>query len=664
MIISSPYFLWALGLLSIPIIIHLFQFKRYKKLYFPDISLLKEAKTKSKSQNRLKDLLILFARIAFIAALVFAFSEPIIPADTSTEDIESVSIYLDNSFSMQNEGMNGPLLNEAMQAAFEISESYDANIRLRLITNDFEVKQKRYLSQDEFLDELDDVDISGKHRNIEEVLKFQSSSEDLGKHLFYLISDFKGVSDTTQNTDIVLDSNLDIRVLPLETQYASNVSIDSAWTKEPLFQQGLNQRLFFRITNHGDERIESAPVKISLASAPSQSLMLDIDPETSIDTSIDLEASSLSFISGEISIEDFPITFDNVLHVSLPVISEVNISIIQGDDANAKAIYSVFDEIPFQATSMNESSLDLEKLENSDFIVLNEINRLNSGVISIITDHLDKGKNLLIIPGLNASSALNTSLSESFNINLGKWDTVRQSVIGLNQESKLYSSVFEESNDDIDFPSVQGHWKCSSCDEEKILTLLDGSSLMSSKNFSDGQVFKIASPLNDDFTNLHRHALFVPALINMAIRSQIEQPASYDITTTHLPFYTRSEQARVSLTGDSSYFIPSPSFKGIVVQNRFTEAGIYELMEGDSLSHQFAINFSRVESKVENALTQTIVDLLNDRGFQTSIMDSDMEGLKNEILEADLGVKLWPLFIVIALLFLLAETVLLKVLKG
>ena len=92
MIISSPYFLWALGLLSIPIIIHLFQFKRYKKLYFPDISLLKEAKTKSKSQNRLKDLLILFARIAFIAALVFAFSEPIIPADTSTEDIESVSI--------------------------------------------------------------------------------------------------------------------------------------------------------------------------------------------------------------------------------------------------------------------------------------------------------------------------------------------------------------------------------------------------------------------------------------------------------------------------------------------------------------------------------------------------------------------------------------------
>ena len=73
-----PAFLWALMAISIPVIIHLFNFRRYKKVYFTNVKFLKELQHESKSKSRLKEILILIARCLAIASLVFAFSQPII----------------------------------------------------------------------------------------------------------------------------------------------------------------------------------------------------------------------------------------------------------------------------------------------------------------------------------------------------------------------------------------------------------------------------------------------------------------------------------------------------------------------------------------------------------------------------------------------------------
>ena len=69
-----PNFLWALFLLLIPIIIHIFSFRRYKTIYFSRVEFLKEIKEDSRTGARLKHLLILASRLFFIAALVFAFA--------------------------------------------------------------------------------------------------------------------------------------------------------------------------------------------------------------------------------------------------------------------------------------------------------------------------------------------------------------------------------------------------------------------------------------------------------------------------------------------------------------------------------------------------------------------------------------------------------------
>src|ERR1035438_3666616 len=72
-------FLFALSALAIPIIIHLFNFRRYKTVYFSNVTFLKELKEETASQSKLKHLLVLACRLLALAFLVFAFAQPYIP---------------------------------------------------------------------------------------------------------------------------------------------------------------------------------------------------------------------------------------------------------------------------------------------------------------------------------------------------------------------------------------------------------------------------------------------------------------------------------------------------------------------------------------------------------------------------------------------------------
>src|SRR3954463_6868420 len=100
-----PLFLFGLLAISIPIIIHLFNFQKPKKVLFTNVKFLKVVKENTSNKLKLKHLLILLSRICFIIFLVLAFAQPFIESKNS-EDLkgdQQVSLYLDNSFSMENE---------------------------------------------------------------------------------------------------------------------------------------------------------------------------------------------------------------------------------------------------------------------------------------------------------------------------------------------------------------------------------------------------------------------------------------------------------------------------------------------------------------------------------------------------------------------------------
>src|ERR1700744_1876539 len=98
-----PAFLFALLSLAIPILVHLFNFRRYQKVYFSNVQFLKQINEQQSSRRNLKERLILVSRLLALTFLVFAFARPYI-SNSNAKNAgaqHTVSIFVDNSYSME-----------------------------------------------------------------------------------------------------------------------------------------------------------------------------------------------------------------------------------------------------------------------------------------------------------------------------------------------------------------------------------------------------------------------------------------------------------------------------------------------------------------------------------------------------------------------------------
>ncbi|HEX8018477.1 BatA domain-containing protein, partial [Mucilaginibacter sp.] len=172
-----PAFLFALLSLAIPVVIHLFNFRKYKKVYFSNVQFLKEVQEQQASRRNLKERLILASRLLALLFLVLAFARPYIPGTNNANagKQQIISVFVDNSYSMETLNREGSLLDEAKRRAKEIASAYNINDRFQLLTQDFEGKHQRLLSRDEFNDAVDAVKVSSQSRSLQQVISRQEN---------------------------------------------------------------------------------------------------------------------------------------------------------------------------------------------------------------------------------------------------------------------------------------------------------------------------------------------------------------------------------------------------------------------------------------------------------------------------------------------------------
>ena len=112
---KHPELLYALFLLLIPILIHLFQLRRFQKVAFTNVAFLKKVTIQTRKSSQLKKWLTLLMRLLALACVIFAFAQPFTASKTALNSEKETVLYIDNSFSMQAKGPNGPLLQRAQQ---------------------------------------------------------------------------------------------------------------------------------------------------------------------------------------------------------------------------------------------------------------------------------------------------------------------------------------------------------------------------------------------------------------------------------------------------------------------------------------------------------------------------------------------------------------------
>ena len=665
MIFASPVILWGLFLLAIPIIIHLFQFKRYKKLLFPDVSLLKELQTRSSTRNQLKHLIILFTRLALLAALVLAFADPLLPPENALGKVQPslVSLYLDNSFSMDAESEKGRVFDQARALAYDIAATYPTSTRFQLITNDLTARQRKALDFNTLLDALDEAETSPQARTVSRIHDFHQQSKDeleMEASVLFLLSDFAGTIDDSL---LLGDSLTDVRIVPMEIQPTGNLSVDTVSLASPSVQAQMDVELRIRITNHGTERASEVPVDISLDGLNTCRMVLSLDPGSSLDTVCGFQVGEAGYYRGIVSIQDFPVVYDNNYYFSLLASERIRVVEV-GQNATGSPFGKLLDGEAFDYSFIEAGQINLSVIEDASFVIFNQVESWTSGLVDIADELCRTGKTVFIIPPTQADEEDLERLSAGLDISLSRLDTTAMEANFMETRHPLYNDVFERIPENLNYPTTQQHWITSvdAPSNETIIRLLDGQALLGGYERHEGKVYYTVSPLNDAATNFHRHALFVPAVYNMAIQSGNLQSLAYPVGVASIdPVVDVGENTFIQKSDDSLRFRPAPGVNEIMLYSQVSNDGFYEITT-DSSAALLAFNYPRTESEIA-PLNQEQIDRLNDMEFVSALLPEN-ERVEQQIAEADLGTRLWPMFMLLALTLASLETIILKLLKS
>jgi len=155
-----PELLYALFLLIIPLIVHLFRLRKFQKEDFTNVKFLKKVIKETRKSSRLKKFLILSTRLLLIASLVLAFAQPYFPAINNNLKESKTLIYLDNSLSMQALREQSTLLQKSING---ILKSMPDESEYGLITNNQDYYNR---SSSELKKELQELQFTNEQLNL------------------------------------------------------------------------------------------------------------------------------------------------------------------------------------------------------------------------------------------------------------------------------------------------------------------------------------------------------------------------------------------------------------------------------------------------------------------------------------------------------------------
>ena len=665
-----PGFLFALLSVAIPVIIHLFNFRKFKKVYFSNVQLLKEVEQQNSSKEKLKNLLILLSRILAIIFLVLAFAQPYIPLNNqkTTAVNNSVSIYIDNSYSMEAINKDGSLLDEAKRRAKELIKGFGINDRFQLLTNDFEGKHQRLLNKEEFLKALDDVKISASNRNLQQILNRQGNilTSAANKYSF-LISDFqKNIASVKK-----LETKTDIQYsfLKLNATALPNVGVDSVWTLSPNHQPGANEKLVVLIKNYSEEEAINIPLKLAINNQQKGLSSVTIPAGKTIKDTLSFSGLKSGWQKGVISIKDFPVTFDDSLSFSFKVDESLPVLSINGPNAGSyiKALFGA--DKYYKLTENSESNINYNSLSNFGLIVLNGVSNPSSGLAQQLKTYLTSGGSVVIFPDLDSDIKVYNSFLGALSLpQIQNLNNTASKVDQIDLQHPIFKTVFEEIPKNLDLPTVNRYYdfaENNASNKENIMSLPGGKLFFSKYGIGSGQVYLSATGLNANDGNFARHPVFVPLMYRLTLNSGLDDALYYNLGNDRAlasKQLTLGKNQTLKLTAKNFEIIPEVRQAGgktlIYTADQIKLPGFYNLNLADSLIGVYSFNIGRTESDM-HYLSKTELDNLAEKS-NLKIYDTDKDAVKLIAGSNKIGQTLWKLCLILSLIFIAAEILLIR----
>ena len=666
-----PQILWALLALLIPIIIHLFHFRRFKKVYFSNVKLLKEIKEEKSARNKVRNLLVLLSRLLAMAFLVLAFAQPFISKNNSVKAGKNyVSIFVDNSYSMMAATEDVPLIDKTKKRAEEIVAAYDPADQFQILTHELKGSQQRWISKENVRNSIEEIGLSPKVNALSNVFLVQKQSAPAdGNHIVYILSDFqKSITDL----EVEQDTTLEVNFIPMQAVKESNIAIDSAWFESVVPSINQNNKLYVRVTNHSDEDQEDIRLSITHNGQNRPEGTMDIAARSSITDTINLLLTQAGWQEMEIKIDDYPIQFDDSYYIDFNIKESIKVLSIN-NTTNDRYLTALFRGLSqFELTNTNESNIQYDQFKDNDLIILTSLTNVSTGLAGSLKTYVENGGNILVFPPKTADLDSYNNFLNQLNANsIKQWAETEESVSQINTSEFVFDNVYTSINNNLKLPITKGRYdftNYSARGGEYLLKYRSGNNFLTKYNRGKGKLYVCAAPLDIKYNDLVTNAeVFVPMLYKLSFSATQSEKISYTIggdNYTEVNNTSTNNEIIYKIKGEEE-FIPGQTNMGnttlVNFNNMIGTAGFYDLNLEEELVKGLAFNYDRVESNLDYQSTKELNDTYGDN--VNVIGNTATADLGQVIKQKDQGIRFWKWCLILALIFLALETLLLRLWK-
>ena len=639
---KHPEILYFLFFLVIPILVHLFQLRRFKKEYFTNVRFLKELSIQTRKSSKIKKWLLLATRILLLTFIIIAFAQPFFKAKDTKNSSNEMYIVLDNSFSMQAKGQKGELLKRAVQ---ELLENTPENQTFSLITNsetfwNTDIKSGRT--------ELQNLKHSALPFQLESAMaKIKSRKSAFNKDVV-IITDAIGLESKQLKS---IDSDFNTYFIIPEVEQKNNASIDSVFihqTLEDFYEIGLKLSAF-------GEKDKQLPVALY-----NQNKLI-----AKTLTKFETNKKTIYFtipkkdFHGYVSITDNGLDYDNNLYFSISKPKKNNVISI-GTSEKYNFLSRIYTNDEFNFNNFAIETLDYNTLEKQNTIILNELDEIPQALQTTLKSFVEKGGNLVLIPSAKTSAAnLNPFLKIFGNIQFKSLENKEKLVTKINFNHPLFSGVFENKINNFQYPKTKTSFSIASSNPA-VLYYEDQTAFLTSISNPLSSVYVFTAPINLENSNFQQSPLIVPTFYKMGINNQNNGVNALTIGNNN-PFFIDASVSKdeiLKVQNETETFIPVQKMLNDKVKLTFNDypeqAGNFGIYNQKERLQNISFNYSRTESDLDQANENAVSDYKTIGSIETVFNTLQTDRTDNQI---------WKWFVIFALLFLVTEMAIVRFVK-
>jgi hypothetical protein len=682
MIFLNPAVLFGLLAASIPVIIHLFNLRKLKKIEFSTLAFLKELQKNKIRKIKLKQWILLALRVLIILFLVMAFARPALQSikiGGTTSAAKTTAIFIfDDTYSMSVVDQKGSYFNQAKEIINQVISQLQEGDEVGLILiskPDSEDKLTSNLA--EYLIKTNQLDLSFTTGDINSAIvkasQIISESKNFNKEI-YILSDFQKnkIINKNFNNDLseLLNKSVKLYSFDLSDKDVFNLSIDDLKINNQIFEKDKPVSFSVTITNNSKQDINSSVLSLFIGNERAAQKSFDINAGQSTVVEIEAVPKTTGFIDVTAEIETDEIEQDNKRFANLFIPEKISVGMFSENPADLTFIDLVLQASgneKYEIEKKNINQITSQQLNKYQAIILSA-NFLPAG-IEQLNSYIKEGGGLVLFPASTPDVVkLNQFYSRlGLGINLLFVGKVNSSELKIQFDKTdfnhpVFRNIFQnEEKKKYESPELNAYYKISSAGNQ-IISLVDGSSFLTEYKIGNGKVFVFNSSPVLSWSDFPIKSIFAP-LMNKSIvyLSSKEREQNIFLAGEEVNLNLKNlnlSQLKIIRPDKSEEFI---NLKDNASRNYFTYSntdisGAYKFYSGDKLFEDISINTDPTESKTEYANEADIEEYLKIINFNGQYVAIDKESnISEKISQARFGSELWRYFLLIAIILALVE---------